>query len=182
MTRHIQRKHNGLVQPVDLLKVNEYQYQNRRNVILNEECNRLQSGGFSLSIPSYSPQDYYHHRLLHPYSNYKMQRQKQEEQEQYRDKENTPFSADSTEKNFLQPLRQLREFKQLLYDVFLDPRWTLQYHYYQLFNTISNNNNKCLYLQESSGKRICSWKNDIFCNGCCCVYHMQRDGNCENHK
>ena len=40
-------------------------------------------------------------------------RQKQEEQEQYRDKENTPFSADSTEKNFLQPLRQLREFKQL---------------------------------------------------------------------
>jgi hypothetical protein len=140
MRRHIQRKHNGLVQPIDLLKVSEYQYQNRRNVILNEECNRLQSGGFSPSIPSYSPQDYYHHQLLHPYSNYKMQRQKQEEQEQYKDKENTPFSADSTEKNFLQPLRQLREFKQLLYDIFLDPRWTSQY-YYQPFNTISNNNN-----------------------------------------
>ena len=134
MRRHIQRK------PIDLLKISEYQYQNRRNVILNEECNRLQSGGFSPSIPSYSPQDYYHHQLLHPYYNYKMQRQKQEEQEQYRDKENTPFSADSTEKIFLQPLRQLREFRQLLYDVFLDPGWTPQY-YYQPFNTISNNNN-----------------------------------------
>jgi hypothetical protein len=67
-----------------------------------------------------------------------MQRQKQEEPEQYRDKEeNTPFSADSTEKIFLQPLRQLREFRQLIYDVFLDPRWTPQYYYYQPFNTIS---------------------------------------------
>jgi len=140
MRRHIQRKHNGLVQPINLLKVNEYQYQNRKNVILNEECNRLQSGGFSPSIPSYSPQDYYHHQSFHPYSNYKMQRQKQEEQEQYRDKENTPFSADFTEKNFLRPLRQLREYKQLLYDVFIDPKLTPQY-FYQPFNTISNNNN-----------------------------------------
>ena len=40
----------------------------------------------------------------------------------------------------MQPLRQLREFKQLLYDVFLDPRSTSQY-YYHPFNTISNNNN-----------------------------------------
>jgi hypothetical protein len=138
MRRHIQRKHNGLVQPIDLLKVNQYQYQIRRDAILNEECNPLQSGGFSPFIPTYYTQD--HHQLLHPYSNYKMQRQKREEQEQYRDKENTPFSTDSTEKIFLQPLRQLREFKQLIYDVFLDPRWTPQY-YYQPFNTISNNNN-----------------------------------------
>jgi hypothetical protein len=140
MRRHIQRKHNGVVQPIDLLKVSEYQYQNRRNVILNEECNRLQSGGFSPCIPSYSPQDYYHRQLLHPYYNYKMQRQKQEEQEQYRDKENTPFPTDPIERIFLQPLRQLREYKQLLHDVFLDAGWTSQY-YYRHFNTISNNNN-----------------------------------------
>jgi hypothetical protein len=100
MRRHIQRKHNGLVQPIDLLKVNEYQYQNRRNAILNGECNRLQSGGFSPSIPTYYPQDH-HHQLLRPYSNYKMQRQKQEEQEQYREKENTPFSNRFHRENLL---------------------------------------------------------------------------------
>jgi hypothetical protein len=141
MRRHIQRKHNVLVQPIDLLKVSEYQYQNRRDVILNEECNCLQSGGFSPSIPAYYQDYYQHHQLLRSYSNYKMQRYKQQEQEQHRDKENTPFSTDSTEKIFLQPLRQLREFKQLIYDVFLDPRWTSRYYYYQPFNTISNNNN-----------------------------------------
>jgi hypothetical protein len=46
MRRHIERKHNRLGQPVDLLKLNEYQYRSRRNGILSEEQISMQSGGF----------------------------------------------------------------------------------------------------------------------------------------
>jgi polyhydroxyalkanoate synthesis regulator protein len=87
------------------LKLNEYQYRSRRNDILSEEQIPMQSGGFS---PSSIPPIYYHHQL-HPYSNYKIRIQNQEK---------TAFSTDSTERIILQPLRMVREFKQLLDDIF----------------------------------------------------------------
>jgi hypothetical protein len=65
MMRHIERKYNRLGQPVDLLKLNEYQYQSKRNGILPEEQIPMQPGGFS---PSSTPPIYYHHQL-HLYSN-----------------------------------------------------------------------------------------------------------------
>lgn len=138
MRRHIERKHNRLGQPVDLLKLNEYQYRSRRNGILSEEQIPMQSGGFSTSS---IPPIYYHHQL-YPYSNYKIRRQNQEK---------TAFSTDSTERIFLQPLRMVREFKQLLDDIFpiqhhqqqyssyFTPGWTWQY--YPRVNGNSSNNN-----------------------------------------
>ncbi|HZA08217.1 MAG TPA: hypothetical protein VE619_10990 [Nitrososphaeraceae archaeon] len=138
MRRHIERKHNRLGQPVDLLKLNEYQYRSRRNGILSEEQIPMQSGGFSTS----SILPIYYHRQLYPYSNYKIRRQNQAK---------TAFSTDSTERIFLQPLRMVREFKQLLDDIFpiqhhqqqyssyFTPGWRWQY--YPRVNGNSSNNN-----------------------------------------
>ena len=85
MERHIERKHNGLGEAVDLLKFKNLEYMNR-NGILNQDA-------------------------LHSYN-------KIQTKEDEKIKKPYQTSADLTEKIILQPLRMLREFKQLLDDLF----------------------------------------------------------------
>jgi hypothetical protein len=141
MKVHLERKHDGQGQPVDLSKIKEYQYGNNNDLLLNQQPQPLQH---SLNSPSYSGvfPHYYYQRFnpyYYPYS--KMQPQKENTKPPY------PI-LDFIEKTFLEPLRKMREFKELLADLFPShqqqqyyPAWTWQNHPY--FN--GNGNSSSCY-------------------------------------
>jgi hypothetical protein len=136
---HIKRKHQGLGQPVDLSKIMEDQY---RNDLFNQQ--QLPQHP-SLNPGSYSEffRSKYYQYLNRYYRYKKIGSQKDENTKPYP-------TSDFAEKFFLQPLRMLREFKQLLADVFPIPyqqgyyfhpvMWTGQNHPYVNWNNSSNNN------------------------------------------
>ena len=97
MGRHIERKHNGLGEAVDLLKFKNLEYMSR-NGILNQDA-------------------------LHSYN-------KIHTKEDEKIKKPYQTSADLTEKIILQPLRMLREFKQLLDDLFPTQQQQKQQSYF----------------------------------------------------
>src|SRR5919197_3998757 len=103
MNRHIKGEHDGLGQAVDLKKM-RYKYGNR-NAVFNQQPQQLQHSLNSASNSGFFPYYYFEH--MNPYNNIQSR------------KENTkPYSTSNfIEKVFLEPLRQLREFKQLLDDI-----------------------------------------------------------------
>jgi hypothetical protein len=142
MKVHLKRKHYGQGQPVDLSKIKEDQYGNNNNLLLNQQSQPLQHSLNSAAYSGVFPHYYYQRFNPYYYPYNKMQPQK----------ENTkPYStSDFIEKTFLEPLRQLREFKQLLDDICPIPQqqqyyfhpamWTWQNYPYVNGNNNSNYN------------------------------------------
>src|SRR5919198_1173853 len=131
MKVHLKRKHYGQGQPIDLSKIKEDQYGNNNDLLLNQQSQPLQHSLNSAAYSGVFPHYYYQRFNPYYYPYNKMQPQK----------ENTkPYStSDFIEKTFLEPMRQLREFKQLLDDIcpipqqqqyYFHPAWTWQNHPY----------------------------------------------------
>src|SRR5919108_2395558 len=145
MKVHLKRKHYGQGQPVDLSKSNEDQYGNNNDLLLNQQSQPLQHPLNSASNSGFFPYYYFQHMNPYYYFPYNNIQSRKENTKSY-------STSDFIEIVFLEPLRKLREFKQLLDDICPIPQqqryyyhpamWPWQnYPYVNSNNNSSNNNN-----------------------------------------
>src|SRR6476661_2606762 len=142
--RCIGRQHDGLGQPVDL-KIKNPQYRDKNSIGYQDQNYSLHPNNRSTFFSSYN------HK---PFSNY----YDKIHNTRHKGRNTAPSQFDFTEKTFLQPLRMLREFRQLLAELF--PSERLQQYYFPFGWTRSSynafvhgdegNNNYCPYPRSDS--------------------------------